>query len=568
MALIDAWRTQSPLGGVLDNAYLGPHYAAFTAELATLDAWRTSTTGVAPYTNNAPVSAAGRLISGFAAGSWSDDYYHRVHVTPRQLDLGNVVSTQSTQVSVWNAWLEPRTLSAISGLAEGILVSGQSAPPLLYPPLLERTYQVSVTPDGAPVLDTSVAWAFDNGEAPALRITANRVVAWTFVPDWSEGVTERLSWATDILQSESLVEQRRALRVAPRREFEAQIVVEGRERQMLDLALFGWGARIWVMPIWHEIQRLATGVSAGSLSIACDTAGLEFYAGGVALLRGESAFASEAVEIESVSPAGLVLKRPLSLDWPATTRLYPAGTAQLIEAPTLTRLTDTAALAGVAFRALEPSDASPSAPVTLYRSRPVLEARPDESDDLTATYARLLGELDNGTATPLVVDVAGRALPVMSQRWVGLGRAERATYRALLYYLAGRQGAVWVPTHADDLTLVALVGSIATTIDVGHVGYTRFAKANSARRDIRIELHDGTVFHRRITGSTELSADTERLAIDAALGRIVTPGDVGRISWMTLCRLDSDTVEIQHLTDSEGVAQSALVFRGVRDDDL
>ncbi|SEJ50166.1 hypothetical protein SAMN04244579_04607, partial [Azotobacter beijerinckii] len=196
------------------------------------------------------------------------------------------------------------------------------------------------------------------------------------------------------------------------------------------------------------------------------------------------------------------------------------------------------------------------------------EQRPDESQDLTASFARLLAELDNGAAIPRVTDVAGRAFPVQGHRWLGMGRAERSALRSLLYALRGRQVPVWLPTHAADLEPVATVTAVATTLDVANVGYTRFGQAKPGRCDIRLELWDGTAFHRRITGSTELSADVERLAIDSPLGVQVEPAEVLRISWLTLCRLDSDSLEIHHETDSEGVANCALVFRGVRDDEF
>jgi hypothetical protein len=569
MAVIVGLFPQSTLSGAA-RIYISSDLDGYGDDwIGCLEEWEAqSAPGAAPVATHWPVSAAPAPRVGVAQKAYFDDYYNRVHVVPQRLDLGNVVSTQTSPVYVWNAWLAPRTLTAISGLAEGVEVAGQPAPPMLYPPLVEREYQISVTPDGAPVLDTSVAWQFDNGDAPALRITASRIIAWSFVPDWGDGVTERLSWATDILQSESLAEQRRSLRIAPRREFEAPMVVDGRERQYLDMVLFGWGARVWALPVWPEIQRLQSAVPAGSMFIPCATSGLEFHVGGLAMLRGESAFSTEVVEVEAVSPSGITIKRATQSAWLAGTRLYPARSAQLLAEPEISRLTDTAVEVGVAFRVLDPSDVASSAPPTLYRGRPVLDARPDESEALTSQYARLLAELDAGTAAPLVTDVAGRALPVMSQRWVGMGRTERLAFRSMLYHLAGRFAPVWVPTHADDLTLLEPVGAASTTMDVAWVGYTRFGKNRAGRRDIRIERAGGPAVHLRITGSTELSTTAERLALEVAPGVEITPSDVLRINWISLCRLDSDTVEILHHTDSEGAAEAALVFRGVRDDDV
>lgn len=571
MAILSGQHVGQTFGGLIDNPNLTHDHWEF--------AWvnqfapspfvsDTQRVGQASLTTAWPVEANGRALAGQRCGAFLDDFYHRIHIAPSLLDLGNVVSAQATPVYLWNAFLEPRTLSAINGIGEGLLVSGQPAAPLLFPALKELQWQVTVTPDGQPVLDSTVEWVFDNGAEAGLHITATRIIAWSFAPDWADGVIERLTWATDILQSESGVEQRRAIRLAPRREFEASMYVEGRERQLLDLALFGWGSRVWALPIWHEVQLLGVGAAAGALSIPCSTQYLDFRTGGLAMLRGESAFTSETVEIVTVTANSLLLKRATQQAWPAGSRLYPVRSAQLTQQPSLTRLTDTASSADVQFLVVEPCDWPALMPATLYRGRPVFETRPDEGEDLTSSYQRLLLTLDSGSAMPLMTDTANRAFPVQAHRWLEMGRAERAALRSFIYAMQGRQKAVWLPTHADDLTLVDIVSSLATTLDIANIGYSRFASAKPGRRDIRIELWDGSVFYRRITGSSELSSDIERIAIDATFGRQILPADVLRISWMALCRQDSDTVEIEHMTDSEGVAATQLVFRGVRDDEF
>lgn len=559
------------LAGLIDNPNLtNDHWAFAWANQFAPSPFVSDTARVGQSTlvTHWPVEANGRVLAGQRCGAFLDDFYYRFHISPRQLDLGNVVSIQTTPVYLWNAFLEPRTLSVINGLDEGLLVSGQPSPPLLFPALKELTWQVSVTPDGQPVLDTTIEWVFDNGSEVGLRITANRIIAWSFAPDWADGVTERLTWATDILQSESAVEQRRAIRLAPRREFEASMYVEGRERQLLDLALFGWGSRVWALPIWHEVQLLGVGASAGALSIPCSTQYLDFRAGGLAMLRGESAFTSETVEIDTLTANSLLLKRATQQTWPAGSRLYPVRSAQLTQQPSLTRLTDTTSSADVQFLIVEPCDWPALMPATLYRGRPVFETRPDEGEDLTSSYQRLLLTLDSGSAIPLMTDTANRAFPVQAHRWLEMGRAERAALRSFIHAMQGRQKAVWLPTHADDLTLVDIVSSLATTLDIANIGYSRFASAKPGRRDIRIELGDGSVYYRRITGSSELSNDIERISIDATFGRQILPADIVRISWLVLCRLDSDTVEIEHMTDSEGLAAAQLVFRGIRDDEF
>ncbi len=571
MAILSGQLVRPTQGGLLDNPNLTFDHWHFTwvNQFAPSPyASDTQRAGQAALTTHWPVEANGREIDAQRCGAYVDDFYYRVHINPQQLDLGNVVSAQTSPVSLWNAFLEPRTLVDIGGLDEGIQVGGQPSPPLLFPALKELVWQVTVTPDGQPVLDTVVTWEFDNGREAGLRITANRIIAWTFVPDWGDGIRERLTAATDILQSESGVSQRRKLRGSPRREFNGPMYAEGRERQLLDLSLFGWSDRIWSIPIWPDIQLLDAGIGADVDFIPCSTQFLDFRAGGLAMLRGEDAFTSETVEILEVLTNGLQLKRNTQLAWPAGSRIYPARAAQLLEEPSLSKLTDRLIEAEVRFLVVEVCDWPEWLPATLYRGLPVWDRRPDDTENLTHAAERLRSTLDSGFAQPLVTDTAKRAFQVLGQRHLDLGREARALVRSFIYGMHGRQKVVWVPSHMDDLTVVATASAVATTIDIVNIGYTRFSNGKPGRRDIRIELWNGTVLMRRITGATELDTQIERLALDAALGIELRPDDIARISWMNLMRFESDVQEIEHMTDSQGVAGWATVFREERDDEF
>ncbi|OKR64411.1 hypothetical protein BH599_30035, partial [Pseudomonas aeruginosa] len=253
--------------------------------------------------------------------------------------------------------------------------------------------------------------------------------------------------------------------------------------------------------------------------------------------------------------------------WPAGSRLYPIRTAQLTEQPALTRLTDTLYSAQARFLVMDSSDWLEVMPTATYRGWPVLDRRPEESEDLSLSYQRLLDVLDNETGLPQFADQAGVGFPVHGFRWQTEGREEHAALRSLLYALRGRQKAIWIPTHAADLVLVDTVAATSSVLDVELVGLARFFRADApGRRDIRIELYGGQVFHRRILDVSELNVDVERMAIDSALGTVVRPSDVARISFMTLCRQDSDSVQITHETDTDGISTASTVFRGVRDE--
>lgn len=94
-------------------------------------------------------------------------------------------------------------------------------------------------------------------------------------------------------------------------------------------------------------------------------------------------------------------------------------------------------------------------------------------------------------------------------------------------------------------------------------GYTLFGKAKPNRQDVRIELTDGTALYRRIVNAVEAGA-TETLTLDAALDETgISPERIRQVSFMALSMLASDQVEIEHVTDGDGVATSTLGWQVV-----
>ena len=522
--------------------------------------------GAFPYVDNTPVAANGQAVAGVVPTSYFDDFYNRIHVIPAALALGNVVSTQVRVVDIWNAWLVDQTLTAITGGGEGLSISGPAVFPMTFAPLQMSTWEVSVTPGGPAVVDVIYTWVFTGLADVTLGIAGNRVVAWTLAPDWADGVEETLEFSTDVLTSRSGAEQRRALRVSPRKVFKVVALPEGRERALADNALHGWGGRLWAVPIWPDIQRLGAPLVAGATSIPCATAYRDFKVGYLALLRSESAFTYETAEITAVNADSLTLARPTLQAWPAGTRLYPMHVARLTRQPRFKRFTDRAWRLDCEFITVDACDWDALAFATTYRSHPVLATRPDETEDLTGTYERLLAVLDNGVGAPYTVDTAAAGFMLQSHRWVLDGAAERDTFRRLLYALRGRQVSVWVPTHAEDLVVASVVADSATSLQIENIGFKRYGFGEVGRRDLRLEMRNGTVYHRRITGAAEISDDLESITIDTPLGVTYQPGDFARISFLRLMRSDEDRTTIQHLTDLEGVAKATITFRTIRDE--
>ena len=535
---------QTPLVGVR-STLLQPHESAGSLTL--------------PY----PIGQGAQTNAGVRAPLFADDLLNRVHVTPATFALGNFAGTVTRTINVWNAQPFDVTLLSIGAVnADGVTITGHAEPPLTYGTLQDRDYTLTFSPTGPAALAATWTWNFSDGAARAVVATGNRAVAWTWAPDWGQPLTERLEWRTEVLRSFNGREQRRRLRQGARRSVEMTTLMTDADRERLELALFGWGARTFAFPLWWDGQAIASPLSAGATSIPASTTGRELAAGRYGLLvTGNDA--NEIVEVLSTTASAVALTRPTLQAWPAGTMFYPATIAQLEPGVSLERFTAAASILRATFNALEPADVTEGTLPT-YLGNPVLDARPLLPGSMSATFERALQDLDNGTGLPYRDDEAG--IPTLSQTfgWLATTRAEKAALRALFYLLAGRLGAVWLPTMASDLTLVATALNAANNIDVRHARYTVYGQQAVGRNHLRIERASGAVSYHKITGATEVSATVERLNVSPAISPQLTPAEVAQISFMQLHRQSSDALELGHFTGDTLEVRSA--FTGFRHD--
>ena len=503
-----------------------------------------------------------QALRGHKLPAYGGDLYERLHLSSSLLALGNVIGNQQRTITVWNAYTRAQELSALTASNdEGLtMAGGPGALPYSFAALEEQVYTLTVGTDGPPTIDASYVWDFAPYDL-VLRVTGSRVTAWSFAPDWSSPILERLDWLTDVLQAYDASEQRSALRLAPRKTYEFESFFDAPTRRYAEAVLFGWGARVWALPVWPDGQDIGQDVPAGTTSLLIDTTTRDFEQGSLAIVM-SSPREFEVLEVLSVAPSALTLKRPTSRDWGAGSMIYPARLARLQDQVRASRWTGGESYVRAVFTLDEPVDYVADAGAATHRGQPVLERRPNWTGGFDIDLARNLAELDPGTGRRFFDDEAKIAIPLQRMRFSMDGRQDCDAFRRLLYALRGRWRALWVPTWCDDLVLAELVSATQTFLDVEWCAYTLQIAQQPNRRDLRIELVDGTVLYRRVTASQELSQDRERLAIDSGLGRNVAPADVAKISFMALARLDSDSIELAHWTGA--YIEAATVFRSMR----
>lgn len=386
---------------------------------------------------------------------------------------------------------------------------------------------------------------------------------WQVEPDWTNGITETLEWKTDILQSYSGAEQRIARRLSPRRTFEFSILINGNERARFENKLAYVGGNSWYFPIFTDVTHLETDVDLNTTVLPCSTTGRDFVIGNKVLIKSEINNINRAalLDVADVNENSITLINPLKSRFNAGACIYPVRLAVLTDVPELTRYNDDLLSAQIRFRIGEHNAFSNDiSHLPIYRNFPVLTMHPDWAESLKGRYERFLIELDNGSSIPTRLDTAKLPFWVQEFRWFVTDRTEQMLLRKLFYYLTGSQKCIWVSTQISDFNIIAVNGQI---LDIENVGFYEIGLM-PGRKDVVITLCNGDVLYRRIETVAAVSDEIERLLLNDSIN--VNTEDILSVSFLTLCRLDSDSVSWEHVTDADGLANITCSFRGIRDE--
>jgi hypothetical protein len=494
------------------------------------------------------------------------DWFFRIHILPNNLSLGNVVSNEIFTIGVWNAWLATaQTLDSIVGFdAGGTTLTGQPAPPLVYQANQQLDYTLAIDPLGPPTIDATYTFTFADGEIVVLSMEGQRITAWALTPDWQTPVEELLGWKTDRLRAWDATEQRRALRIAPRRNVKFSTWMSRQDKQFVENQFFAWGALIWALPIWWDGQYLSVQSNPGDMLVLADTAGRDFVTNGLAIILTD-ARTYEVIQLGTVTPTQLNLVRSIVGTWPTGSKLYPVRSARLMNAQRITRNNGSNADVEPEFLIVEACDWPAATGLPTYRGAPVLEDSPSVTDTSEGSYDRDTFTIDNQTGAIDVFDSAGIGFPNNSHNWFLKGKAAHSNFRSLLYLLKGAQGEIWVPSYENDLTLIANIAPADVSLQCQNSGLALYAvKLN--RQDVRIELTNGTIYYRRITGASVIAPTVELVTVSSAFGVSIAASSIRRISFMVLSVLASDEITIAHDTAIRGISECSTPFRAVNHD--
>ncbi len=505
------------------------------------------------YTTNPPPGGQAVLPqSTFPACCLSEWYssfiYGRVWVIPTSYDFGILAQDASIDVEVWNALSAPITLASITQTnTEGLPLTEPVATPYQYLANTSQIYTVTATLSGPAKINGSFLFDFTT-ETPSLQITGMRVTPWQFRPNWREPVVERLSWKTQIIPHSDGSEQARAKRRIPRRSMDFRATIQGEDCQLFDTLLVGWQDKVYLFPLWMDDVLLTAAATSGAMSLQVEeTTNLGFTDGGLALAKTPSGYV--VLELDTVATDQLNLLNPLITDLSNGFKIYPARLSRIQSSQIIPKYTAQVRDALLSFDIQELYEETATDSAVLYRSIPVMEDRPNWREPLDSQVERNIHSLDNSTGIPEYTDINGVPHLTPAHRWTRSGRADVLKFRQWLHARHGRRVPTWVPTFTPDLTVADNLYIGNPLLVIKNIYYHRYLAGVPGRRHVQILLNDGTKYYRQIVSAEAgASSEVENLTLDSGLDQTVAPGNIRRVSYLQLCRFNTDTIELAWYT--------------------
>lgn len=486
------------------------------------------------------------------------DWFELVHIFPKTLELGNVVSNLVFAIDLYSSFRRDSiTLTDIDNqiAAQGVSITGAPTLPKQHQP--QRSLGVSLNVDqvGPPNIDGDVIFDYDIRDI-ALPVTGTRVILFPYMPQ--REFIETLQWKTDIIKSADGTEQRIALRRYPRQGIAYDYVMrDDEDLSTIRTLLTEWQPRVFGVPLWWWARKLTADAALGSTSVTVSTIdNADFRVGSLIMIvqpdpNDLTKLLSDVLEIDSFGSPDNIINFTS-----ATTQAFstvsgalavPVLPCLLPGQVTLNRAGDFHEFTLQFLSTDNIVDLADASTFSTYQGKPVIDdpnfmAGRAYRETLTHKNTRLdfgVGRIDAFSTQLLGVNT-------FPKRWINNDNLSEWQVRGLLYALRGRQQNFFLTTFQNDMELTAAISSLQSNIDIKNIGYTNFIRNRDPFRDIEIVKTDGTTIRRRITGSVAVDSDTERLTLDSAVGVDVAIADLDRISYLQLQRFATDTLRIEH----------------------
>ena len=476
-----------------------------------------------------------KQFNGYTLNPIYSDWYGKIHVNPTYINVGTLLVDKTYTVEIWNADLQNSKILNGLGLVntEGILFEGPLSYPHTFGIMQAEEYRIKVATNGPPTIRATISLNFDVYPIP-IRIEGRRLVVFYWMP--RRQFTEKLEWLTDLIETYS-DEQRIALRIAPRRHITYSYTKTPHYGSEIATLAKAWVFRTWGVPIWAEAEKIAS-IPSGATTISFNTKNASYDN---AAFIWESDDKNEAVNIVTLRDNGIDIDQPVKHNY-SNALIMPLLFGIMQDGLHMKK--DYAVVqASATFTIVDDKYVGAQNYPTLD-GYPILRDVGVKVEKFNERIYRASEFIDNGQG---LIEIEPNRSIIEKTSLLGKVTANKTDlwrWRQFLHWISGRQKTFLLPTFMQDIHLIEMLGSGATSAKIKGLGLSNYG---TFPMRTAITFNDGSIQYRKIMSASPIpDSDDEYIVIDQGFTVNVYPEDVKRWEIINLMRLDTDEVTLEY----------------------
>jgi hypothetical protein len=464
--------------------------------------------------------------------TYFNDYYFRVHMSPSVISLGNVLTEQTINIELWNAYLSSNTLASIGASNSDGLTLTNPGGLTAYKPLEYRTVTLQVSPTGAATIDGKLTFNFNLGSI-VLAITGVRAILWGFAPDTAH--KETVKYLTDVIPA-IYGETSLSLKEIPRNLWNYSFYLRTVEEFALAKNIAKTYGHIGLgIPVWNQIRPLPKLLS-GSTSITIDTTYIEIAQGDLCIVYVDYK-TYEILEVLYMTSSSIVLKQANVINFPSNCYFMPLKPCVLDGTIDFSRGAGSRNSVSVNFQYTKGFTSESLTGIELYNGLPVITNATVVENSLTENFSHKIEFLDADIGDLVPVELEQNTRHRQNIAITAHSQTDIFKLKRMLDYFKGRYNYFYLPTFSNDC--IAISNSLsagATFISVKDTGL-RY----SPPKIIRIV---GNVTEMIGVSGVTVAGSVETIGLATNLVNNIS--NITSIQIVTKVRLDTDVIELNY----------------------
>ena len=493
-------------------------------------------------------------------------FYNRFLGVYNRRVLGTVFNFGATTINsilhlnIWNGSRVKATVSAIDVDIAGVFTLEGIEVGTVFNPYEEKELLLTVLPTAPSAIDLVLTMVTDIGSF-YINVAGPTSVIIPMRAQLGE-IREFIKYKTQIIESKNGKEQRLLLRSIPRHDYALDFITtqEDQESRKLINKIYNQYPRSFTFGLMWSEMTLASNIT--SFSFEADTSYGRFEVDKNVMLWQDSQTYTLAIISEIAGSVVTVLTEIPSI-FTNTVYCSPIDLAFLGTRPTFKTDANGNFFGSLDFRGTEIFANLPEMTFEYtYGGIPVLlwnKLFNSKTESHSINAGTELIDMDIGPFSYTTPWPGNKQTYQLGRH--GASVQDGYELRQFAQYMKGRQKSVWVPTLDNDFVMAEEISIGGTTIVVLDNEFTTYYNLSNNDMFLNLAITDGTVWYfREIIGLTLDESGNQVILLDSPLdvSKGFALGSL-KISFMPLCRQESDTIEIEWITPDEFYSIISLV---------